>query len=916
MIYSNILLCAVTSVLILLLLLILFHMLFKFLSSSSQNHDEEYVTESWTPLNTLKTLLFDDNLLTTIYEDEDPEEETNYITEGGDFTNAEPSTSATHDMASSQLTADPGAPKGVTNYLQTQVAAEIIELTTLKKDIFDEHYSTPMYRGQKQVTSTNVVNDVVCQEFSNLIITNNNYKRMFIDKRFASYDVRYTINVTGNPMATGLVAFANIPMGQPLPTSYRATDPTSVASYTQFVQRVLALDHILVDLSVDGVYTIDMPWTYYRTYLSTFDYTTATPYAQMVGVVLSPLLPAIGAPTSVNFEVYATMMNLQFDETAPYMAQGLFSFGETNNISYNLDNIRDSTLPINVTGDSLSASATVPFGFDNPSDTRNPPSILNTFFQKIVSVKNALNVFRASIEPAKMEVFNQHRMEEYRIPEDEMALSYFNGRWAPESYYQADKSNGSSLAAPFAITPSTTSNSVLFWAYLAPTGIPQSGALTTSTYTSDFRNVITANALYWRGSLKYRLCIAGNSFKRGKLLVAINYCPETSKFLYSGTITTGELDPRSLPHIIIDLSSEDRYVDIEVPYKSINQVSRTVAMNVDLGDVDPINEFMIGQLLVCLVSPLQVSNGTATTINLSLLSSWGDDMKFYVKPGTSRHGPVTEALLCPESRISTREHSLSAIAHFNSLKELLLQPVHYGTYYIPYQQTSENLISLPVHPQFLSSSPEWSAMMSMYCGCKGSFRLVARVVSTTGPIKITVWPYTYFPRTSKADVITAKVFNDTGNADNTQVAMLNYIGSRIPATNILNSVIAPGYQATATNSQVHCILNNVQPEGILEFPDSAPLYKTQPCDIMPRGYAYSRSYYPEQDRSVPWITMNMVDAPNVDFPAGQFAASVALYFIAGDDFRFFWYNGGPTKYGPNNVATTVPSTISAPMNYP
>lgn len=187
-----ILFCTVTSVSLLIFILALFYLLFKFISSTTVTFDEEYVTQ------------------------------------GGDFTASSPAVHPTHDISSSQLTADPGEPKGVTNYLQTQVAAEIIELTTLKKDTFDLHYSTPMYIGQKQVTSTNVVNDVICQSFSNEIITNNNYKRMFVDKRFASYDIRYTINVTGNPFATGLVVFSSVPMNQSLPTSLRATDPTII----------------------------------------------------------------------------------------------------------------------------------------------------------------------------------------------------------------------------------------------------------------------------------------------------------------------------------------------------------------------------------------------------------------------------------------------------------------------------------------------------------------------------------------------------------------------------------------------------------------------------------------------------------------------------------------------------------------
>jgi hypothetical protein len=82
------------------------------------------------------------------YGDDTMGRETFFRSEGGDTTHATQPTSSANDAASSQLLAEPGAPHAVTNYIQTQVAAEIIELTTLKSDVFDEHYSTPMYVGQ------------------------------------------------------------------------------------------------------------------------------------------------------------------------------------------------------------------------------------------------------------------------------------------------------------------------------------------------------------------------------------------------------------------------------------------------------------------------------------------------------------------------------------------------------------------------------------------------------------------------------------------------------------------------------------------------------------------------------------------------------------------------------------------------
>jgi hypothetical protein len=856
------------------------------------------------------------------YGDDTMGRETFFRSEGGDTTHATQPTSSANDAASSQLLAEPGAPHAVTNYIQTQVAAEIIELTTLKSDVFDEHYSTPMYVGQYTVSTTNVTGNLICGVTNTTIAANNNYKRMFIDKRFAKYDIRFTINVTGNPFATGLMAFANLPCYQRVPTGPIDQDPIGLGLiYQNYLQRILATDHIIVDLSVDGVYTIDMPFTYYRSLISCFDYATREPWAYLFGAVLTPLLPATGAPTTVNFEIYATLMNLQFVETAPYYSQGLFSWGETNNVTYKLENIRDSTLPINVSGDSLSASATIPFGFDNPSDTRNPSTMLQSVYQKIASYANVLNVFRASTQPERLETFNKERMHEMRLPEDEMALSFFNGKWAGDQLYTTAENTSIAALTPFSITPSTATNTVLFWTYLSPSSLSFAGATVNSSYLADFRSVIVANSSYWRGTLKYRICIAGNSFKRGKILVAINYCSDRLKYLYSGPITTGELDPRSLPHIIIDLSSEDRYVDIEVPYKSINELTRTAAFNNDVGELLPSEDFTIGQLIVALVSPLQVSQGTASTVNLTLLSSYGEDMTFFQKPGTSRSGPVTEAKMTPSSLVPTSSFSIPSIPRLTSLKELLLNPVHYGSYRIPFVFGTNNpdTIAIPISAAFMANSPEWSAIMSMYCGSKGSIRIIARLVNTqVGPIQLRMLPYMRLPQ-SPAPYNTGPL-TDTGAAYGNTAFFGGASGYKLPPTGNKNPTALPGQLATATNSYTHCVIDELnQPEAIMEFPDMSPMYKTQPSKLLPLSYFAETptNYNPQLDRNVSWLLMNALNQEIVTPPTPNVAATVSLYIVAGDDYRNFWYNGGPINYSSNVTADAATSTITpSPFNNP
>lgn len=775
--------------------------------------------------------------------------------------------------------------------LQTQVAPKITELTTLSTDKVTPIYSTPMFLGDFAFLATSVAGDSVASVNVTNIMANANVKRLFTDHRYAAFDVRITMNVTGNPFASGLLVAASRPLTPLIPGSPAASDPTlNQPNPYNFLQQALALNHTLIDVSVDGVYTIDIPYTHFQSMIFSLDSLTTPSWAIFSVTCLSPMLPATGGTTQVNFELYATMINIKTIETMSYVAQGLFS-SVTN--TYNINAARDASLPSNITGDTLSATATVPYGLDNPSDTSNPAPKQNTLFQKICSTLSVLNVFRASQRPDHLSTFPQEVMNDLRLQIDEMDFAFFRNRFT--------------YVGSFSATLATANNSIIFsMPILANPLKPGAQATTFQELTSFY--------MYWRGSIKFRLCIASNAYKRGKLLAAIHYGMPPSLVT---SIVTGAIDPRSVPHIIIDVSNTDRFVDIEVPYKSIYEYLRTCSVNQVL-TAQPLNEFSLGTLAVYLVSPITTSNGTPGTVNVSVLHAWGDDFSLYTD--FNRRLNYAQSKLFPPDSSPTPNTRSADLAPCLSLKEILLKPLFAGNYTCPPTAgaTTTPLI-IPISPNLWATSAEWSFMLASYQGLRGSLRVVVRYVPTNAntaylPLRITHVPYLSFKGTAPpfAQFSDAQEFGLNS-------AVYPYTDTNLNRVQLNSSSIIPaGASASVTFTNIGGVTEHLlspdQPEVIIELPDPSPLYRSQPTSLVPIGYNFNPAKYtPFNDRNVPCLIIQPVDSSPVSPTNILFSVSI----LAGDDLRFFWYSGGPTHYNSNTyvytlagTSTTYPAIIS------
>jgi len=790
--------------------------------------------------------------------------------------------------------------------LQTQVAPNLAELSTLHSEVMTKIYSTPMYVGNYVYNTSNVIGDSLAHIGSNISFTNNNIIRLFRDYRFCSFDQRFTINVTGNPQSSGLMLAAVRPIKQPVPTSYLAQAPGTTVPASLLLSTI-SLPHIIIDISVDGTYTIDMPYTHFNSSISAFGYTASPPWAYLEIIALTQLQVPSGTSTILNFQVYNSIMNLKHLETMHYLAQGLFSFGEKHTVINNmgptisgnpitqglgsllsqLSAFRSAPLPSVIMGDSVSVEAKLPFGLDNPSDTTNHESFLRKAYQKVCSSVNVLDVFRYSSDPSKMIAINSAMKKDLRIDSDEMDFEFYCNRW--------------NFAGNFFTDVTTPIGTLLFSTPIIPNSYVAGG--------SSYQDLSTFYQ-YWRGTMKYRLLIASNKFKQSKILIAIHYgVPSLT------SITTGAIDPRSVPHIIIDTSNNDRYVDIEVPFKSVHEFLRLSTNRVNPIGLSPQGEFSLGTIAIYLVSSTAVGAGIPSTTNFVVFNAWSSDMRFY-QDHNKRTTFAQSSLSAPgPTSISNR---LGAMMYCKSLKELLLKPVFIGNYSC-LQSNIANYPNvpfvMPIHPTFLTNSAEWSFIMSMFAGAHGSLRVIVRYLTGSYPIRVTYLPYLNVPGT-----VTLTNYQSLTDAQsfNYNIPEYPYPDSTTPRiqTDQTTQMIsgAPVLQMTAIGANQEYILDaNSQPEAIVELPDSSIMFRTMPTTLLPPAYSFNTtvgSYTPRLDRNIPYLVISTTEnGPN---PGGIPIANTpdaifSLHVVAGDDFRAYWYNGGPTNsFYPTTLAGSTP----------
>lgn len=808
-----------------------------------------------------------------------------------------------------------------TETIQTQVAPNLLEKCTLATATTMMPYSAPAYLGQSTFGTTNVIGDIPIFYESRDVCNRQPVAKLFADHRFTRFDIRFTVNVTGNPFATGMLAFACLPYKANIPGGVESQDGLNAVTWTDYYDRVVSMNHVLADVSQDGVYTLDLPYTSHSSWLSSaiIGNTAANRWGELIGVVISPYLPPTGSTSSINIEVYATLINIEMMEVGPYVTQSLLNFGsETTVIENKLENVNSANIPTNISGDHLSATVPTGAGLDNPPDPRNPEtSVFRIAYQKIAQWMGKLDVIRTSSAPGEVADVTAAMADNMRLGVDEMSMDFFRGRWfSPED-------NPSNIA----VTTGTTTGSLLGQFALAPRSFASAfGANFGTDNSCDFAQWLCSFFKFWRGSLKFRVVISSNNFKRGKLLICINY--STTQFLPSNFTTTNVLDPRSLPHIIVDLSNADRFVDIDVPYKAVYEMLRMPRL---VGNSTSMltQECIMGQLGIYLASPLQVSNGTSTQINLNVFEAWGPDFELFTQTQGSEVGYVAQSHLTAPgpTTLNLRSHMLRP---FSNLKELMQRPVCIGTYPLNFPGAGNPAgytpLIIPIHPTFsMTKDALWGGLMAAYSGLRGGYRIMIRFANVNVTTSCRV---AYFENLFPTDATGAFIPNLTSGATNYDYSALNTnqgafvqqngnynVNSEVQAT-FQNSNLNVAYNLIPSGTAARGILNGIpsftdhivdpysQPEVILEVPDPSPIYRTQQTTPLRNGWSASGiPYDATKDRNIGFLVIMPVDnqLTNAYDEVLQSGTTVTVSMMAADDTRFFWYNGGPTSILPLSV---------------
>jgi len=308
-------------------------------------------------------------------------------------------------------------------------------------------------------------------------------------------------------------------------------------------------------------------------------------------------------------------------------------------------------------------------------------------------------------------------------------------------------------------------------------------------------------------------------------------------------------------------------------------------------------------LSVYLVSPIVAATGTSSIVYYTMLSAWGEDMQFYQHYSQPVTGYAQSAISYdnPSPTLGSRLHTLSMVA---SIKEYLLQPVLYSQYTYSGTQTTYPAQPqfIPISTAFLTGSPIWNYCMMSYGGASGSLRMIVRYIAAsapdatkpgatgTTPLSIQYYPscpYPTVPNPTGNNYINGMFA--TGNSGNgaTNHPLIN----NITVNQIVAFTSATGSGLTYTASTPVVVLDPViQREVVVEVPDTYCMYKSQPTTLMQQNQNLITGYNPSFDANCPFLVVQPLD----NTTGIQFVANFQVWLVAGDDFKFFWFNGGPS----------------------
>lgn len=479
---------------------------------------------------------------------------------------------------------------------QNNITIENISHSPDVTDVTDVDYSyintvkKPYYVKTFQVTSANTVG-------SNIYTMNlpgdyfaANHVLQNVGATFKSFrgDFHMLISVQGTPLTVGALA-AVVTYG---------TYQGNYGSATESLNNIYYRQHAIIDYS-DNSNTVDLviPFRHYKNGID--------PFQSCHSVRFTPLVQLAGQ-TSVTITVSMFVENpvFRFLRPKPTTFADVFEgdegrqtqgFINITNINNTMNDLIDSTLPMNLTGDTLDIN---PSMMDDVPIPTNPQPML-VKYNSINNTNNPFPVERATLQPGAQRIADKYT---YGTQIDEMAI---------QSICKKDN-----FVKRFDILTTTPVNNPIYATYVTPCTYWIAAA---SQHVNPM-SYITSQLKFWRGGLKYKFRFYMNRFQSVKLYAAMFYKTDAEPTVVSDFSTSHG--------VVLDIGGDKREVEIEIPYNAETPwLFCPVRLGQDLttGQAD---YYSLGKLVLYSMTPLVSPTGSPTSITCDVTVSVCDDFEY------------------------------------------------------------------------------------------------------------------------------------------------------------------------------------------------------------------------------------------------------------------------------------------------
>jgi hypothetical protein len=391
------------------------------------------------------------------------------------------------------------------------------------------------------------------------------------------------ISVQGSPSYSGAM-IANAKYG-------RGTLNYSTA--TTAYQNMNYMQKVILDYS-DNSSTADLvvPFRFNRTGIDPFLTAHTIQFR-----AYAPLGGATSISATVSIFVEEPVFRFLRPQTSTFLTTTEFSQRETQGllnittINNTMRDIADSTLPMNLKGDSLDL---------NPSLMDAVPIALNSspLIVKYNSFNNADNPF--AVDRMSMVASAQRISDDttFGTTQDEMDIKEITKR---DNYVTS-----------FDLTTTTAVNSAVFATFVTPTRLWANNATATPI------EVVTNNFKYWRGGLKYKFRFFMNRFQSMKLYASM---------FYKDTEPTVLTDWSASHGVVLDIGGDQREVEIEVPYNAETSWLYVPYKAPQDLTTETHQKFALGKIALYAITPLISPTGSPTNVRCVVTVSSADDFE-------------------------------------------------------------------------------------------------------------------------------------------------------------------------------------------------------------------------------------------------------------------------------------------------